>query len=179
MLKKHAEYLSPRISLFYEGNKRHSSNVGSIMTIIMIILSGIYIFYLVFNITEHNISNFMFYKNYLKDAGQYYFNNTGGIFHYFQLYDYKNQKYGLYNKKYIRIFMSRILYKDPSNQYLPEIEHWVYDNCRDGIDNKYIKKNVFDDDMNFDNGACLRYYYYINKESISQLKIVKILNIHI
>jgi hypothetical protein len=29
----------------------------------------------------------------------------------------------------------------------------------DGIDNKYIKNNVFDDDMNFDNGACLRYYY--------------------
>ena len=158
MFKKHIDYLSPRISLFYEGNKRHNSNVGSILTIIMIIFSGIYSFYLLYNITEHNVSNFMFYKNYLNDAGLYYFNDTGGIFHFFQLYDYKNQRYGYYNNKYVRIFMSRSLYKDTKQKPLSEVEHWVYDNCRDGIDNKNIQKNLFQN-INFADGACLRYYF--------------------
>ena len=156
---KHIDYLSPRISLFYNGKKRHASNLGAIMTIIMVFLSGLYIFYLIYNVAEHNISNFMFYKNYLNDAGLYFFNDTGGIFHYFQVFDYKSQKFGQFNSKYVRLFMYRSIYKNYQKDSLSQNEHWVYDLCRDGLDNKNIPKEVFSDNINFNKGICLRYYY--------------------
>ena len=156
---KELDYLSPKISLFYFGKKSHVSIFGSIMTMLMVFLSGLYSFYLIYNIAKHNVSNFMFYKNYLDDAGYYIFNDTGGIFHYFQLYDYQNQVFGKYNSKYIRIFMSRIYYKNYEKESLSKNEHWVYDLCRDGIDNKNIPKEIFEDNQNFNIGVCLRYYY--------------------
>ena len=129
------------------------------MTIIMVFLSGLYIFYLIYNVAEHNISNFMFYKNYLNDAGLYFFNDTGGIFHYFQVFDYKSQKFGQFNSKYVRLFMYRSIYKNYQKDSLSQNEHWVYDLCRDGLDNKNIPKEVFSDNINFNKGICLRYYY--------------------
>ena len=159
MQLKNIDYLSPGISLFYNGKKRHSSRTGAIMTIFMVILSGIYVFYLIYNIAEHNVSNFMSYKNYLNDAGLYIFNNTGGIFHYFQLYDYLNQEYGKFNSKYVRIFMSRVYYKDFKEESLSQNEHWVFDMCRDGFDNNNIPKEIFTEEVGFNKGVCIRYYY--------------------
>ena len=155
---KQIDFLSPKISLFYKGKKSHSSNVGAVMTILMVLLSGLYIFYLLYNILHHNISNFMFYKNYLDDAGHYIFNDTGGIFHYFQIYNYQKQEFSQFNTKYIRVFMSRLLYKNYPHS-LSENEHWVYDICRDGLDNKNIPKDVFKETNSFSKGVCLRYYY--------------------
>ena len=43
--------------------------------------------------------------------------------------------------------MSRIYYKSYPNS-LSENEHWVYDNCRDGYDNRNIEKGVIDDSFN-------------------------------
>ena len=164
MSLKHLDYLSPKISLFYNGSKSHSSTVGAITTMLMIFFSGIYCFYLIYNIAEHKFSNFMTYKNYLNDVGIYYYNDTGGIFHFFQLYDYQNQKYGNYNSKYIRIIMSRINYRNYATQSIQDNEHWVYDNCRDNIENKNIPKDVFDEKQLFYKGACIRYYYDITKK---------------
>ena len=129
------------------------------MSIIMIILSGVYVFYLMNKIVEHHVSTFMSYRNYLDDAGLYIFNDTGGIFHYFQLYDYQNQVYGKFNTKYVRIFMSRVYYKDFKEESLSQNEHWVYDMCRDGLDNKNIPKEIFTEDVGFNKGVCIRYYY--------------------
>ena len=157
------DLLSPTITLFYNGNKRHSSGISSILTIIMIFSSGIYVFYLMYNIINHNISNFMFYKNYLDDAGLYLFNDTGGIFHYFQIYDYQNQIFGQFNTKYVRVYMSRIYYKDSAKSSLSDNDHWVYDYCRDGLDNKNIPKEIFVG-KEFNKAVCLRYYYDNIKE---------------
>ena len=41
---------------------------------------------------------------------------------------------------------------------LEKNEHWVYDNCREGIDNKNLSKDLFKD-VSFKNALCLRYYY--------------------
>ena len=153
------DYISPKITLFYYGTKRHSSNLGGILTALMVLLSASYVFYLIYNILRHKITNFMFYMTYLVDAGQFYFNDTSGIFHYFQLYDIKNKEYGEYKSKYIRIFMSRLYRTYIDKQLtLSEYEHWVYDICRDNRENKNIDKKIIDN-ISFKNGACLRYYY--------------------
>ena len=170
MAIKDLDFLSPKITLYYYGSKRHKSLVGSIMTLIMVIISFIYIFYLFYSIITHKISDFMFYKTYLTDAGEFIFNDTTGIYHYFQIYDIINQEFGQFDQKYIRIFMSRLYKTYQNNQsLLSENEHWVYGKCRDGEDNKNINKDILKEETFFYKGACLRYYY--NKEKKEYISI--------
>ena len=42
---KYLDCLSPKIFLFYNGKNRHISKTGGGITIIMIIISGLYTFY--------------------------------------------------------------------------------------------------------------------------------------
>ena len=158
---KNIDYLSQKISLFYYGNKRHSGTFGGILTIMMIISCLTYIFYLFFDLYKHNSTTFQYYRYLFRNPGVYFFNNTNGIFHFFQFYNPKTNDYssGKLNSKYIRLFMSTIsneYKKDPT--ILSRHEHWVYNNCRDGIDNKYFEKNKFKN-LSFEDGICLRYYY--------------------
>ena len=170
MAIKDLDFLSPKITLYYYGSKRHKSLVGSIMTLIMVIISFIYIFYLFYSIITHQISDFMFYKTYLTDAGEFIFNDSTGIYHYFQIYNTINQEFGQFDQKYIRIFMSRLYKTYQNNQsLLSENEHWVYGKCRDGEDNKNINKDILKEETFFYKGACLRYYY--NKEKKEYISI--------
>ena len=162
---KFIDYLSPKITLFYYGERRHSSLLGGVLTILMVALSSAYVTYLINSIACHANKNFMLYKTFLIDAGQFYFNDTTGIFHYFQLYDIRTKLYGEYNRKYVRIIMSRLYRSYINNKdLLYENEHWVYDNCREGMDNRHVKQNLFIDSVPFKNGACIRYYYNSNEK---------------
>ena len=162
---KKIDFLSPKITLFYYGSQRHKSVVGAIMTLLMAFLSSLYIFYFIYSIITHKMSDFMFYRSYLTDAGLYFFNDTTGIYHFFHLYDIKTNEFGYYNPKYVRIFMSR-LYKSYQNneESLSDNDHWVYDSCREGIDNKNVNKEAFNEETYFNRGACLRYYFNSNKK---------------
>ena len=166
MTLKNLDYLSPKISLFFYGRRRHSAFLGGILTILMIISCFTYIFYLCLDVCRHNSSVFQYYRHLFKDPGVYLFNNTEGIFHFFQFYNPKNKSYyGKFNSKYIRFFMTSISDEYKSNpQILSENEHWVYDNCRDRIDNEFIDDDIFAN-TSFEYGICLRYYYNkINKK---------------
>lgn len=165
MSLKEIDFLSPKITLYYYGSKSHKSLLGSIISLIMVFLSSVYIFYLFYSVIKHKISNFMFYKSYLTEAGHYIFNDTTGIYHYFQVYDIVNKEYGDFDPKYVRIFMSRLYKTYQNNQSsLSENEHWVYDKCREGEDNRNVNKEIFTEGTNFYKGACLRYYYNIEKQ---------------
>ena len=55
--------------------------------------------------------------------------------------------------------MSQIQEEYKTNpELLSDSEHWVYDSCREGIDNKYISAELFKN-ISFKSGLCLRYYY--------------------
>lgn len=156
------DFLSPEITLFYYGHRRHATIFGSILTLLLCFISIFYIAYLIINISHHEISSYIFYRSYIPNISHYYFNDTSGIFHYFQLYDTKTKTYGEYNPKYIRIFMSRFYESYQENiDNLSENEHWVYGLCVYGKDNKNIDKNAFDEDKikTFEISACLKYYY--------------------
>ena len=159
---KDFDYLSPKISLFYYGRRRHSAIFGGILTIIMIIICFVYVIYLFLEVYLHTSSTFQYYRHFFKDAGIYSFNNTQGIFHFFQIYNPKNNSQVSFNSKYIRLFMSYIQEEYKTNpELLSENDHWVYDDCRQGIDNKYLSEELFKD-IPFTNGLCLRYYYNSN-----------------
>jgi hypothetical protein len=160
MSLKSIDFISPKLTLYYYGNRRHTSYFGGILTIIMVFFSSSYIFYLLYNIITHKIRNFMLYRTYIVDVEQFNYNDSTGIYHYFQLYDTNKKSFGVYNSKYLRIFMSR-LYKSYQNseEELFNNEHWLYDKCREGLDNKNFAQNLFSESDIFTDGACLRYYY--------------------
>ena len=156
------DFLSPKISLYYYGRARHSANFGGILTIVMISFCIIYITNIFLETYSNSYSTFQYYKHFFKDPGIYHFNNTEGIFHYFQIYNPKNKSQVFFNTKYIHLFMSYIQEDYKINpDVLSENDHWVYDDCREGIDNKYLSKELFKD-TTFKNGMCLRYYYNSN-----------------
>ena len=154
------DLLSPNISLYYYGRIRHSANFGGILTIIMISFCIIYIINIF--LEAYATSTFQYYKYFFKDPGIYNFSNTDGIFHYFQIYNPKNNSQASFNTKYIHLFMSYIQEDYKINpELLSENDHWVYDNCREGIDNKNLSEELFIN-TTFKNGMCLRYYYNSN-----------------
>ena len=160
MSLKSIDYLSPKLTLYFYGSRRHSSYLGAILTIIMVFLCSSYVFYLLYNIFSHKITNFMLYRSYIVDVEQFNYNDSTGIYHYFQLYDTNKKSFGVYNSKYIRIFMTRLYRNYQKNEELLfDNEHWLYDSCRQGLDNKNIDQSLFNETDNFTDGACLRYYY--------------------
>ena len=161
MFIKNFDYLSRKIGIFYYGRKRHASIAGGILTIIMITSCVIYITHLIIDVFQHKSSNYVSYTRYKEDIDEFSFNKNEELFHFFQFMDKKNDIIGEYNPKYIRIFMtnSHQTYSI-EKEYLENNEHWIYDNCRKGIDDSVISKETFMFNENyFISGACLRYYY--------------------
>ena len=157
---KRFDYLSPKIALFYYGSRRHSANLGGILTIIMMIVIFVYVVFLFLQVYLHKSSTFQYYPHFFRELFLHSFNNSKGIFHYFQIYNPLNSSLECsFNSKYVRLFMSNVPDEYKSNsQILSETEHWVYDDCRDGIDNKFLSEDLFKD-ISIKNGLCLRYYF--------------------
>ena len=161
MALKNYDYLSRKISIFYHGRNRHASAFGGILSICLVFLITTYVFYYILTICYHKSSNFISYKTHIKKHEYFEFSkNESSIFHFFQFLSNENNKFTKFNTKYARIFMTR-LHNEYKNIYekLKDNEHWVYDNCREGIDDKNIPERIFNNKTNFENGACLRYYY--------------------
>ena len=165
MFLKDVDFLSQKISLFFYGRKRHSSIFGGILTILMILGCFSYLLYLFYEVYSHKSSTIQYYRHYFKNPGNYSFNNTEGIFHFFQISNTKDNEILPIDSKFVRIFMTNNYeeYKtNPDNsKLLTENDHWVYDDCRDGIDNKYLSKEIFNE-IPLKNGLCIRYYYNSN-----------------
>ena len=163
---KDFDYLSQKIALYFYGRRRHSSIIGGILTMMMFSVCLIYISFLIKVIFQHKSSNYISYKKYSKDAGKFQFRNNDGIFHYFKIVNIDTNTYDIYNKKYIRIFMTRYYQKYLNNsESLKNTEHWVYDICRNGIDYKNISTNIIaNQNYQIEGGACLRYYYNQNSK---------------
>ena len=160
MVLEYIDILSPRITIYYYGRKRHSSLAGGILTILMILICIIYICYISSELFIHKSPNAQYFRRYMENAGYFQFDNKGGIFHFFQLYNTKNKNFiGNYNKKYIRIIMGRFYDSYQIKKYeLSENDHWVYDECRyKDIPNEY--KYLINEDTSINNNICIRYFY--------------------
>jgi len=80
----------------------------------------------------HSLSSIQFYRHNFDEPKIYSFNNTQGIFHFFQIYNPKNNShFSYFNSKYIRLFMSNIQEEYKTNpELLSKNDHWVYDDCK-------------------------------------------------
>ena len=167
---KDFDYLSPKITIFYHARNRHSSTFGGALSIFLVFIVSIYVIYCIINICYHKSANYNSYKIHVKNPGYFAFSKKeNSIFHFFQLLNIENDRFTKFNTKYVRIFMTHTIngYNNVIKN-LKDGDHWVYDECRKGIDDKNFPEIAFDNRTNFEGGACIRYYYnHINKKYYS------------
>ena len=159
MFFKNFDFLSPNITLYFYKQKRHSSCIGGLLSIIMIIIF-IYIIILYSFIKVYpNKSSLLLYRHYGNDINIYF--NKSGLFHYIYIYNEKvltnniNQNLTNLNtlkKGIIRIYMTYTNKYDFNSSNLKDSEHWVYDTC---TSYSYEEDIIYDYSYSY----CIKYYY--------------------
>ena len=159
---KNIDFLSPPITLFHFKQRTHTSKIGGILIISMLLSCLIYVSTILYNIFTYDDFTSMYYKKFENEAGYYSF-NTSSAFHFFQFFNSANEGYfDEYDPKNIRI-ITAIANKDSD---LEINDHWVYDKCDEKNDN--FDKSLFSNIKNFSNAACIKYFYNSkNKKYIS------------
>ena len=162
------DFLSSPISLYFNNKRTHTSKIGGILVIIFLLSCISYVSILLYNLINHINAITLIYKKFEGEAG-YYRMNTTSLFHFFQIFSSKNGGYfDKYNSTFIRIYLT-YAHDNLESFHLEDIEHWVFDECKEGIDNKDINKDLFLNITNFTNSACIRFYYNINKKQYFSL----------
>ena len=152
------DLLSPPITLFYLEKRTHTSKIGGSFILLLICLCSSYVIYLLYLIFNHKKVTSIFYKKFEYDIGQYFFNSSS-IFFFLQFHSMDNESYDYkYASKYVRTY-TYFGNSDFDESNLDKIDHWVYDVCIEGVDNKNLDPNLFKNINNFGSSGCLKYYY--------------------
>ena len=152
------DLLSPPITLFYLEKKTHTSKIGGLFVLLLLCLCSSYIIYILYLIIKHEKVTSIFYKKFIYDIGQYYLNSSS-IYFFIQFHSIDNESFRYkYASKYVRTY-TYYGNSDFNESNLDKIDHWVYDSCVEGVDNKDLDSNLFKNFDNFDSSACLKYYY--------------------
>ena len=152
------DLLSPPITLFYLEKRTHTSRIGGSLILLLICLCSSYIIYLLYLVIAHKKVTSLFYKKFQYDVPKYSLNSSS-IYFFIQFHSMDNESYHYkYASKYVRTY-TYYGNSDFDESNLDKIDHWVYDTCIDGIDNKNIDPDLFKNINNFGSSACLKYYY--------------------
>ena len=152
------DLLSPPITLFYLGKRTHTSRIGGSLILLLFVLCSTYLIYLVYLIIGHKQITSIFYKKFEYDIGQYYFNSSSFYF-FIQFHSIDNESYQYkYASKYVRTY-TYYGNTDFDESNLDKVDHWAYDSCKEGIDNKNLESSLFQNINDFEGAACLKYYY--------------------
>ena len=177
MFFENLDYLSPKITLFYKYKKRHSSPIGGILTLLMIIICALFILKFLIRLFLHSSPSVIFYRKYENDLSKYSLDSSS-IPHLIWLNNNDNENYkAIINNKAIRV----ILLAEENNyaantSNLRNYEHWVYDSCENNdfinyeelIFNDYYIYNKYNKDVS--NAICIKYYYDKTEQQYYSLK---------
>ena len=152
------DFLSPPITLFHLEKRTHTSKIGGLLVLLMVVICSLYSTFIIYNLFVHKKLTSLFHKKFEFEAGYYSFNSSS-IFHFIQIFSTENGGYfDKYDSKYIRTYTTYV-HSNFSYGNLDLYDHWVFDNCRKGIDDKDLEPYLFENVENFTNGVCIRYYF--------------------
>ena len=152
------DFLSPSITLFHLEKRTHTSNVGGVFVLLMLSIISAYICVLLYDLVTHKRITSLFHKKFKYEAGYYSFNSSS-IFHFLQIFSQEDGGYyDSFDSKYIRVYTTYVT-SNFSNDNIDDSDHWVFDSCRESIDNKNIESYLFENVENFTKGVCIRYYF--------------------
>ena len=163
------DFLSPPITLFHLERRTHTSKVGGCSLLIFLTICIVYISYLLFYVVAHSRVTSIFFKKFEFEAGHYSFNSSS-IFHFIQIFSPEDGGYfDKYDSRYIRAFTTYV-HSNFKDSDLKLYDHWVFDECRKGIDDKDLDQSLFVNVVNFTNGVCIRHYYNSTEQKYYSLE---------
>ena len=168
------DFISPKITLYYNGHNSHKSQIGGLLSFFLFVLFSVLFLYIIWDyilfpkirssiINEQNINSKIYQPiDFL------------GINHFLQIYSNKdNGWFGDFDKKNIIIYSikeNQTYSFNNLNINLSNIEHWLYDKCEKIFD---INKNLFSEIShiipNYSKSICLRYYYNPNTKEYYEI----------
>ena len=163
---KQCDKLSPRITLYYKNQDRHSSSLSGCLTIIayLIIIILAIIFSLNF-LLKINPTSYFYYK-FVEDTGIFYFNSSG-IFHFIVTGEQVNIDYDDRTFSIIGVNEEYDVILDNNSQI--NFDHWIYSPCSD-IDINNLKKYLNDYNISFSKGLCIDKFYNSTSKTIINKK---------
>ena len=159
------DFISPKITLNYNGRNSHISKLGGFLSLCLSIIICILVFYCFWSLFEPKFYSFLLYEENANDNKLSQNINFTGINHFLQIYSNTNNGwFGDVDNKNIIIYAVKENNKIYRNNYfsdkLSDIEHWLYDKC-DKINN--INMNLFDEISNYvknyTSSICIRFYF--------------------
>ena len=149
------DYLSPSIYLYYSGNRGHLSNIGGLLTILLI-LSILMSALMIICSEKYQNPKISFYREHQRESNMLFFNESE-LFHFYSFNNLQEKKLNF--NKYIRIYSFNSYSNDFKQYSLTDNDHWLYDLCEDGIDNNFFDKSILDKITFFSECICLKYFY--------------------
>ena len=164
MFIKKFDILSPYITLYFKGEKKHSSKFSGILSIITYLLVLIISIYYIVEFVNKKSPKAYFFNRYVEDAGDFTLNSSS-MFNFIQICDVSTNEPIPFDYSKIRAIGSdEILYDDYMNA--PDIilnkNHWLYGYCNNNSDTEGIGYLI--DFKNFDKSSCIKKYYDKNSK---------------
>jgi len=155
------DFISPKITLYYNGHNSHISRIGGFLSICLFIIICIIIFYSFWGLIETKYCTSFIYK---ENVNNKIFQeiNYSGINHFIQIYSNRNNGYfGDIDNKNIIIYgikeNNNNIYNNTNlNLDLLNTEHWLYDKCDKIADIDSKLSNIV---SNYSLSICIRFYY--------------------
>ena len=166
MFIKSFDMLSPPITLYFQGKRKHNSIFSAILTIISYILILIFAIYFLLEFVQRKSPTAYFFNRYIEDAGVFPVNATS-MFHFIQMMDIENNKAVPFDFQSFRVVGFDEVMADsynldddcerPQKRIPTEFNHWLYGPCNNSSDTEGIGYLI--DFKYFENSACIRKYY--------------------
>ena len=169
------DFISPKITLKYNGRNSHISRIGGFLSLCLSIIIFMLVSYCFWTLFEPKFYSSFLYEESTHDNKLFQSINYSGINHFLQIYSHSNNGwFGEIDNKNIIIYAikeNNNLYRNNYlNSELSNTEHWLYDKC-DKINN--IDVNLFDEISkyikNYTSSICIRFYFNPNDKKYYEI----------
>ena len=159
-LLKAMDVISPEITLFYEGNRRYSTIIGGIFSIIIIFV-GLYSFTnQLISYLNYDIKYIQHYRNYIGNFDYEFNNDINSFFIFVNFIDYSMANADIDLNK-IRLIATFSTFTNINESTFFENEHWLFTNCDSmNLENELVKLS----DNGLKKSVCIKYYYNSNEK---------------
>lgn len=158
MFIRKLDMLSPYITLYFKGERKHSSKFSGILSVFSYILVFFIGIYYIYDYIHSKVVQAFFFNRYIKDAGNYPLNSTS-MFSYIQIVDKKSNLPLKFDFSVIKaIGTDQTLYDIYMNN--PDLiyrrDHWLYGYCNN-TDIEGIEDII--DHENLEKSICIKRFY--------------------
>ena len=162
MFFKKVDRITPPITLFFKGNRQHSTIFSGILTVIIRIILFIFTVLYFFDYVNKSNPSAFYFNRFINDAGELFFNSSS-ILHYIYFITKSVHSVATFDYDIFRIIGLQQINIDTyyNSVDLTVTPHWLYGLCNnDSKEMKAVDYLIPSEEK--ENSACIRKYYNPN-----------------